>query len=301
MFRVAPVFVVKVPNWGTSARGGLASAMMLFKYWAVFGRGADPCATAGDGMIELTLSPKGWKAEAVADSFCSTFAFVASETKGSLWPAFSGVPADLTLEDLRALGSSGEKAVNFVSGVPPADSSHPLDECGDAWYMIAVSPMELSQGERLEESALRLLVSWMLADRTLWESWDVGLTVVTRRKWDAYRRKQTETVLQRSNECSLVLQKGAEIHWDNDWQVFAVMLWCEETKEGGCVGEKGDAGLPGLLVRSGGSARRESEEGRCIHWERPIHLQGRKALQWIWCPGAALKRNWCYCRIAALT
>src|SRR2546423_14292544 len=41
-----------------------------------------------------------------------------------------------------------------------------------------------------------------------------------------------------------------------------VMLWCEETKEGGCVGEKGDAGLPGLLVRSGGSARRESEEGR---------------------------------------
>lgn len=83
-------------------------------------------------MIELTLSPNGWKAEAVADSFCSTFGFVVSETKGSLWLAFNGVPADLTLEGLRALASSGEKAVNFVSGVPPGDSSRPLDECGDA-------------------------------------------------------------------------------------------------------------------------------------------------------------------------
>jgi hypothetical protein len=65
----------------------------------------------------------------------------------------------------------------------------------------------------------------------------------------------------------------------NDCQVFVVVLWCKETKKGGCVGGKDDAGLPGLLVRSGGSARRESEEGRCTHWKRPIYLQGRKALR----------------------
>ncbi len=85
------------------------------------------------GLPEGRRRPKGWKVEAVAESFCSAFG-LDDVTKGSCWLAFNGVPADLPDESLADLTSSGENAVRVVPGVPCTDSSL-KEEWGDVVYL----------------------------------------------------------------------------------------------------------------------------------------------------------------------
>jgi hypothetical protein len=86
---------------------------------------------------EANLSPYGWNEVAVAESFCSTFGFVDIETNGSLI-ALIGVVADLAVEyGLISFESSGENAVNLVSGVPSIDDSPPpWEEYGEALFRV---------------------------------------------------------------------------------------------------------------------------------------------------------------------
>ena len=80
---------------------------------------------------EETFLPTGRKVDAVADRLVLAL-LPEIVTKGSCCSSFKNTPAVVAIEaDLGTLGSSGEKAVSRVSGVPPIESALPVELYGE--------------------------------------------------------------------------------------------------------------------------------------------------------------------------